>query len=239
MWKLRESREPRAGCNGANAPQSEFANLWQTIVIDVGVFRRGPADSRDIPLLMKIVGVQQNGVLTPPHDFDERPYRINRWLPLAPIAGLIGTLVGLLIYPPLDRNWFTWSAFLLFAPGIYLLSYLQKKQRRREDVSSFFPMTTWLAFAPLLVAAIVFTNGAVDRRPADFHPGVVTRKVMRHGKSNSYYVETPSWRPGHLVERLQLPYRQWMQLQANDLIMVEVHRGALGIPWLGKISKRQ
>ena len=188
---------------------------------------------------MKDIGIDQgNGLLSEPRDFGKRRYRMNRWLPLAPFAGVIGTLIGSLIYPPLDRRSFALLAFLLFLPSVFLVSYVQKKQKRGIDISSFFPMTTWAALAPLCIAVAVFANGALDRFPVESHPVVITAKFLRHGKGNSYYLQVPSWRPKHSSEELQVTYKVYGQFQTNDPIFVEMHRGALGMPWLGAIRKR-
>jgi hypothetical protein len=172
-----------------------------------------------------------------PEGFGKRRRRMNRWLPLAPLAGMIGTMIAGLIYPPLDRSYF-WIALVLFLPSVFLSRFIQSKQKRGDDVSAFFPMTTWLAFAPLCVAAVLLANGALDHSPVEWHPEVVTQKLVSRGKSNSYFLETPSWRSSGSFEKLQVSYRVYTQFQINDPVIVEVHRGALGIPWLGGIRKR-
>jgi len=176
--------------------------------------------------------------LEQPGAFGEHRYRMNRWLPLAPMAGLIGTMIAILIYPPLDRNSFSLTTFIIAVPCVFLISYVQKKQKRGDDIASFFPMTAWLAFAPICIAAILFANGALDRSPVEPHPVVVTQRLVRHGKSTSYYLQTSSWRANHSSETLQVTYVVFTQFQTNDAAIVEVHRGALGIPWLGAIRKR-
>jgi hypothetical protein len=172
-----------------------------------------------------------------PEAFGERRYRMNRWLPFAPLTGMIGTMIAVLIYPPLDRSYF-WLALILFLPSVFLTRYIQIKQKRGDDVGSFFPMTTWLAFGPLCVAAVLLANGALDHSPVDSHPEVVTQKLVSRGKSNSYYLETPSWRSSGSFEKLQVSYRVYTQFQINDPVIVEVHRGALGIPWFGAVRKK-
>jgi hypothetical protein len=162
---------------------------------------------------------------------------MNRWLPFAPLTGMIGTMVAILIYPLLDRSYF-WIALVLFLPSVFLSRYIQTKQKRGDDVSSFFPMTTWLAFGPLCVATVLLANGALDHFPVESHPEVVTQKLASRGKTNSYYLETPSWRSSGSFEKLQVSYRVYTQFQINDRVIVEVHRGALGIPWLGAVRKK-
>jgi hypothetical protein len=208
------------------------------MVIDVPCLPPLVLRPHDIQLTMKELRVEQrDNLLARPHDFGERPYRMNRWLPFAPLTGLIGTMIAILIYPPLDRSFF-WIALVLFLPSVFLSRYIQIKQKRGDDVSSFFPLTNWLAFGPLCVAAVLLANGTLDHSSIELHPGVVTRKLVSRGKSNSYYFETPSWRSNGSFEKLQVSYRLYTQFQLNDPIIVEVHRGALGIPWLGAIRKK-
>jgi hypothetical protein len=60
--------------------------------------------------------------LAQPEPFGVRRYRMNRWLPLAPAAGLIGTMLAILIYPPLERSFYSISVFILFVICILLVS---------------------------------------------------------------------------------------------------------------------
>lgn len=175
--------------------------------------------------------------LARPEAFGERQYRMNRWLPIAPAAGLIGTMLAILIYPPLERGFFSVGVFIFFVLCIVLVSQVQKRQRRGDDVSSFFPMMNWIALVPVGVAVVLLVNGALDRSSVEPHRVVVMQKMVRHGKSNSYYLETSSWRANHLSEELQVSYIVFGQFQNNDVAIVEVHRGALGIPWLGSVRK--
>ena len=198
------------------------------------------ARCRDIPATMLEVRLKQGeSGLAQPEEFGERRYRMNRWLPIAPAAGLIGTMIAILTYPPLERRFYSVSVFILFVICILLVSYVQKKQRRGEDVSGFFPMTNWVALIPLGVAAVLLVNGGLDRAPVESHRVVVMQKMIRHGKSYSYYLETSSWRANHFSEELQVPSTVFGQFQMNDAAIVEMHRGAFGIPWLGGVRKER
>jgi hypothetical protein len=175
--------------------------------------------------------------LAQPEPFGERRYRMNRWLPLAPAAGLIGTMLAILVYPPLERSFYAVSVFIVFVICIVLVSQVQKRQKRGDDVSSFSPMTNWIALIPVGIAVVLLINGALDRSLVESHRVVVMQKTVRHGKSYSYYLETSSWRANHLSEELQVSYPVFGQFHVNDEAIVEVHRGALGIPWLGRVRK--
>ena len=175
--------------------------------------------------------------LAQPQPFGERRYRMNRWLPIAPAAGLIGTMLAILLYPPLERSFYSVGIVIVLAICILLVSQVQKRQKRGDDVSSFFPMTTWIALLPLGIALVLLVNGGLDRSAAEPHRVVVMKKMVRHGKSNSYYLETSSWRANLFSEELQVSYTVFGQFQRNDTAIVEMHRGAFGIPWLGGVRK--
>jgi hypothetical protein len=83
----------------------------------------------------------------------------------------------------------------------------------------------------------VYVNGALDYSPVSAHPVVVTHKIVSSGRSTTYYLETSPWRSNHALEKLQVPLRVYAQFKIDDRVIVEVHRGALGIAWVGNIDK--
>lgn len=176
-------------------------------------------------------------VSSPPHDFDERPFRINRALPLAPFVGVFGLAFGMSRWRPLNNMPIMWTGLGLSFAAVLLISRVQKKAKSGEDVSYFFPFTTWLAFGPALIALVVIANGTLDRAPIEQHRQVVMQKFISRGRSTSYNIVFSSWRPDHSFERVSVSWEKYAQFQINDPVIVDVHRGALGIPWMGTIRK--
>jgi len=170
-----------------------------------------------------------------PHDFDQPSYRMSRLLPFVPLAGIAGTSFSVSAYKLLDPNAFYWAGFGLGLVSVFLLSHVQKKQKSGGDVSAYFPFATWLAFAPVIVALVVIVNCALDRSPIEEHHQIITGSYVAHGKSTSYHVEFTSWRTDRAVERTTVPYEEFALLQPNEPVIVEVHRGLLGVQWIGKI----
>lgn len=180
---------------------------------------------------------QSHGFTSPPHDFDERPFRVNPWLQFVPIVGLIAFAYGMSRWRPLNPVPIYCLGFGLFFVALILLSRIQKKAKRGGDVRSYFPAATWLAFGPVFIAAIVFVNGALDRSPAEQHRQVVTRKYITRGRSTTYYVEFSSWRSGHTRERASVSPRRYAEFQVNDPVIIDLHKGELGISWMGTIRR--
>jgi len=171
------------------------------------------------------------------HDFDERPFRVNRALPLAPIVGLLGLAFGMSRWRPLNNTPFMWTGFGLFFLAVFVISRVQKKAKSGEDVRYFFPFTTWLAFGPAFIALVVIANATLDRASIEQHRQVVTQKFISRGRSTSYNIVFSSWRPDRSFERVSVSSEKYAQFQIHDPVIVDVHRGALGIPWMGTIRR--
>lgn len=169
--------------------------------------------------------------------FGEEPFRVNRALIVAPIVGMIALMLTIERYRPIDESSITWYGLVPVFVSILLISHVQKKAKRGEDVRSYFPFTTWLAFVPVIFAVFVLLNGALDYSTAERHHVFVTHKIENHGRSTSYYIEFDSWRPNKTTEKVHVPYGVYRQFQIDDPVIVEVHRGVFGIPWVSGIQK--
>ena len=173
-----------------------------------------------------------------PPDSNNSPLGANRAFVLVPAGGLIGAMAALSVYRPLDRGTFLWLIFGAFFVIVFLLAHIRRKTMGGSDVSSFFPMVYWVAFAPAVLGLALWLNGAMDHSPVESHKETVTRRYITHGRHGpTYYIEFTSWRPKRLAEQMSVSYTQYMQLQVNDPVVVDIHRGALGIPWVGTIHK--
>jgi hypothetical protein len=87
------------------------------------------------------------------------------------------------------------------------------------------------------MALVVLVNGPLDSSPVEQHRQVVTRKYISRGRGTSYYIEFSSWRPDRTTERASVSPKRYAEFQVNDPVIIDVHKGALGIPWMGTIHK--
>jgi len=165
-----------------------------------------------------------------------RPYQMSRWLQVAPILGLLGFAFAMVAWRPLDDALFYWTGLILFFLSVLVMSYVQRQAKKGVDVSSFFPFTNWLAFGCALLALVVVINAKLDRSVVEQHQQVVTRKFVSRGRSASSNLEFSSWR-NRPFERISVSRQTYDQFQVNQPIIVDLHRGALGIPWIGAIHR--
>lgn len=162
------------------------------------------------------------------------PRKVTRLLLLWPLAGFVAFVAAMVAYRPLDDTllWCVGGGACLIT--YTLINIAWRKAQRGEDVRSFFPRPAWLAIASLFVPAVLFLNGALDHSPVERHRQVVSRTILEHGRHGSidYYLEVTSWRTHHAREKISVSESKYLDFKVGDAVIVETHRGALGIPLL-------
>jgi hypothetical protein len=173
-------------------------------------------------------------------DSSEPPRRVSRLLLLWPLAGMITLLVVTVIYRPIDDPLMWWAGGVPCAVSYILANIAWRKAREGEDARWFVPVTPWLALGCLCVPGILFLNGALDHSSVEQHRQVVTRKILEHGRSDTYYYrELTSWRANKTHEKVMVSERWYVEAKAGDPAIVETHRGAFGIPLLVSVHRPQ
>jgi hypothetical protein len=141
---------------------------------------------------MNKLGIDPSSLMDGQANFGDAPKRISLIVQFAPIAGFLVFVFGIQIYRPLDRTWFVILGFVVFLAATLTISAVQKRIKRGQNVESYFPIVTWLAVGPVILAGVVVMNGALDPFPITRHSQVVTRKWVSHGRSTSYHIEISS-----------------------------------------------
>ncbi len=166
----------------------------------------------------------------------EPPRRLSRLLLLLPLAGVVAIFAEFIRYPLLDDALTYWIAAIPCVIMALLINIAWRKAQAGADVPSFLPRTIWLAAGCLFVPLVLLVNGALDHSPVEQHRQVVIRKIRQGGKGGPYYyLELTSWRANKTYEKVMVAERWYLQAQPGDPVIVETHRGALGIPILASI----
>jgi hypothetical protein len=164
---------------------------------------------------------------------------LDRVFLFVPFLGLLGFLGIRDMYPPLDGALWFWVAIGVCFAALILLRSAQDRAKEGKDVRFFFPITTWLAWGPTVVAAILLLNGVLDRSQVEQHHQIVADKRAVRGRwgSMTYYLEVTSWRANRGTEKLEVSGVTYGQFRVDDPATVEVHEGALAIPWVAQIRQ--
>ena len=148
------------------------------------------------------------------------------------IAGLLAATISVRIYQPLDQDYFLIASIVLFFLPVGVHAYINWRDRSARHSRT---LPTWMYLGPLLIAAIVFSNGAFDRHPAEQKIVMVDRKFISHGRSGRHYrVEFLSWR--HRIEKITVTRATFDSLEAGGPMQHNVHQGWLGFPWIGGVQ---
>jgi len=172
--------------------------------------------------------------VTRPPNSSEPSRRVRRLLLLWPLAGVVGLIVSNASYPPLDDTLLYWiGAVPCLVMATLISSDVWRQVQSETDVRPFSPRTFWLAIVCLAVPMVLFVNGMLDRSPVEKHRQTIMHTVLDRGSKGNdfYYVECSSWR-GRSHEKMMISSRNYLKYRPGDPIIVETHRGALGIPLL-------
>jgi hypothetical protein len=150
----------------------------------------------------------------------------------AVLAGLLGILVADHYFPLLDRNAFLITGMcVLFAPVIF---HVISSARGRLGVDLCVVQRAYLVagVASVLLALLIAGNGWFDRSAATPVMTTMIRKQVVRGRSGpSYTLKVRSWRPGKTTESLGVGAPTYRNASVEKAIVVEMHRGAFGMPW--------
>jgi hypothetical protein len=152
------------------------------------------------------------------------------------LAGLVGLIAAGFAYPPLDRNWILLLGLALFF--LPVVAQIASRVRKRGTLDADRLKKIYSGCSVLLagLAALTFLNGAADRSPAERIQTTVLHLHSYRGRSSSYRVIVPSWRPGRSEEGLYVRSRTFSRLRVGGPVTVEVHRGLLGLSWYGLVA---
>ena len=88
-----------------------------------------------------------------------------------------------------------------------------------------------------ILAAALFLNGTLDRsRPIRITETVVGKVSVGHLPHLRRLV-VASWRGGRTIERIPVDENDYDRLQIGDKIIVQVQKGAFGIPWVNAVFR--
>ncbi len=168
----------------------------------------------------------------------ESPRQVSRLLFLWPLAGIVALFFVTITYQPLDDALIYWLGGIPCLIVYALTNIAWRKAQTGAQVQSFFPRTIWLAVGCLFVPAVLFLNGVLDHSPLDQHRQVVTRTIVTQGRrGTSYSLELTSWRANRAHEKFVVSKEWYLEANPGDPVIVETHKGALGIPLLVSVHR--
>jgi hypothetical protein len=146
-------------------------------------------------------------------------------------VGLVGILIGAHLYPPLDM-----APVIVLGIVLFFAPYFTFMKRFSPNVA--LKRRVWYSAGAglLIVTALLFLNGALDKKPPEQVRTRVLRKYFNQGRGGpNYSLTVSSWRSGHGEESLDVNRATFSMIQTGELVVVAVHRGALGLSWYSEV----
>lgn len=86
-------------------------------------------------------------------------------------------------------------------------------------------------FIPAAFGSIVYLNTFFDQSAPQFFKTTVSDKRISSGKSTSYYLVVSPWGPEKSRRSISVGKRKYDVAAITDTVRMELHQGALGLPW--------
>lgn len=159
------------------------------------------------------------------------------------IAGVVGVSLANGVYKLLDEDTLLSATLALFLGSCGIVLWLSWACSPMPWHLLFVKrMFAFVVVTFFLSSAFVILNGALDHYPPVQAETRVVRTYRTGGgrySDNSFHiVVSPSWRHGRNQEDFQPIGDYDGNLRAGDFIRVEVHRGALWLPWGPTVTDR-
>jgi len=156
------------------------------------------------------------------------------------LGGLFGVLFVTWRYPLLDQDPALEVALFLFFVPIVILIVLAVRKRSVPNLQLLKKTFAWFGGILASLVVLLLINGAFDSRPSSTESSVVTRKSVSHGRGGPHYTirVSPSWRPRREEEKLPVNGATFSLVHIGQAVTVEVHPGALGLPWFSSVTPR-
>jgi hypothetical protein len=153
------------------------------------------------------------------------------------VPGLLGSLLGYIVYPPLDAGpLVAFGLCVFFLPMLLQLASVLRK-RLSENVGRLRTVYAFSSLVLLLLALLLLLNGWLDgSSPNAVRSTVVQKTVTRRRYSPSYRLTVSSWRPGRSEEEFRVGPRTFNRTIVGKTVTVKLHKGFFGLPWSGSIS---
>lgn len=86
-------------------------------------------------------------------------------------------------------------------------------------------------FIPAAFGSVVYLNTFFDRSPAQLFETKVYDKRISRGRSTSYYLVVSPWGPVTSKVSISVGRKKYEAANINDVVTMELHQGAFGVPW--------
>jgi len=148
-------------------------------------------------------------------------------------------LVGSILFVPASRAFppLELDGILIFVGALFFLVlglglWMVQRARRRQEIEVLKRIYFGFLPVPWILAGLLFVNGKLDNTPPRHTTTSVVGKFSMPGLMRNQRLIVKSWREGHDAEHVQVSRDDFNRFQIGDPVMIEIHNGMAGIPWV-------
>jgi hypothetical protein len=154
-------------------------------------------------------------------------------------------LVGALLFVPASQMFpaLELDAILIFVGVVFfiaiaMLVWIEQLAKRGKYIEPLKRVFFALVPLPWIFAAFLFINGRFDTSRPDRHEARVVGKFSMPGPwLRTKRLVVLSWRGDRRFERVPVDTDDFVRFHINDELIVQVHGGLLGIPWVAGVER--
>jgi hypothetical protein len=135
-------------------------------------------------------------------------------------------------FPPVEIDGILIFVGVLFFVVLGLGMWMVNRARQRQEIEVLKRIYFGFLPVPWILAALLFVNGKFDITPPQRQTTSVVGKFSMPGVLRTQRLVVLSWREGRRIERVSVGRDDYNRFQVGNPVVVEVHPGMAGIPWV-------
>jgi hypothetical protein len=148
------------------------------------------------------------------------------------LVGIIVFVAASQVFPALELDSILIFGGLVFFLSLVLGYWIDFRARKHLGIEAMKRIYFGMIPVPWIFAGLLFLNGKLDTSPPIRMPATVVGKFATGGLPRSRRLVVTSWRYGRRFERIAVDQNDFDRFQRGDDIIVQVQKGAMGVPWV-------
>lgn len=153
------------------------------------------------------------------------------------LVGIIIFVAASQVFPALELDSILIFGGLVFFLSLALGYWIDYRARKHQEVEVMKRIYFGMIPVPWIFAGLLFLNGKLDTSPPVRIPATVVSKFATGGLPRSRRLVVTSWRYGRRIERIAVDQNDYDRFQKGDDIIIQVQKGALGVPWVNGVYR--
>ncbi|HEV2385835.1 MAG TPA: hypothetical protein VGS20_01140 [Candidatus Acidoferrales bacterium] len=154
------------------------------------------------------------------------------------LLGSLAFLAAAYRFPPLELDGMLVFCGVIFFAGLALAVRVERGALQGTEIEIWKRLFQAMVLAPWLLAGLLVVNGRLDSAPVESRQTrVVAKFAMPAAMMPTRRLVVRSWRDGRRFERVAVTRDEYSEFSVGDRVVVEVHPGLAGIPWVGGVRE--